>query len=290
MSVLLDGKAVSVKINAQTLSKAEQFKNVYSESPTIAIIMIGEDDSCKKYTRMKRDAAEKLGIVALNIDFNTDVQESKIIKSLEHLNYNDGVHGIMIQHPVGGWMRNLERRFFDTISPMKDVDGLTSTNFSKLALNSNPVAFQPATAKGIIHLLDSYGFDLKGNKVTVIGSSPILGLPLSMLMHHRGATVSVCNINTPISQLETLCYNSDIIVGACGVHNLVQPFMINEGIILIDVGCAPNTYGVFRPDCYEKSSYHTKPIGCVGPMTISILMSQVVQAAKESKRYEVYQG
>ena len=289
--ILLNGKMVSDVLEHQYLrSQITTFKSAYNEDPTVAIVMIGENESCKKYTRMKRDAAERLGMRALNIDIPETYTEREITQSITNLNNFDDTHGVMIQHPVFEHFKDLERRFFDLIDPRKDVDGLTSANFSKLALNSNPIAFQPATAKGIITLLDFYGIDLQGSRVVVIGSSPILGLPLSMLMHHRGATVSICNINTDFSYLNGLCLLADVVVGACGVPNLIYPTMLKKDVILVDAGCCPGTEGVFQSKCYERASYYTKPTGGIGPMTIYTLMSQVVQAAKESKRHEIYQG
>lgn len=282
--ILLDGKALAEKLGHILKSDVDTFIGAYEIAPTLAIIMIGENPSCKKYTRMKRDAAERLGIRCLNIDLSERMAPSKILERISHLNSESDIHGIMIQHPIPSHLEIFERRFFNEILPKKDVDGLTSTNFAKLALDSNPISFKPATVRGILRLLLEYEIDVFERRVVVIGSSPILGLPMSMVMHNLGATVSICNINTDYSHLTTLCQSADVIIGACGIPNLVRSTMISEGAILIDVGCCPGTEGVFTSQCYEKSSYYTKPIGGVGPMTVQTLLYQTVQAAKELKR------
>jgi len=282
--ILLDGKALAYKLGLILKSDVEIFTKAYDVEPTLAIIMIGANPTCMKYTRMKRDAAEGLGIHCLNIDLPEKIPPEKIIEKISNLNGSKDVHGIMIQHPIPQHLEILERRFFDEIFFKKDVDGLTSTNFAKLALNINPVAFKPATARGILRLLLEYHIDVFESRVVVIGSSPILGLPLSLMLHQLGATVSICNINTDFSYLNMLCQQADIIIGACGIPNLVNPLMVRQGVILIDVGCCPGTEGVFAPQSYKKASYYTKPIGCVGPMTVQTLMYQTVQAAKELKR------
>lgn len=285
--ILLNGKTLSNELEKNLKSNVETFKEAYDISPSLAIIMIGDNESCIKYTRMKRDAANRVGIECINIDLPSSITEKEVIKRINDLNQVKDVHGIMIQHPISSHLNMLERKFFDTIDPNKDVDGLTSTNFGKLSLNSNPVSFRPATPKGILILLDEYSINLEEKHVVIIGSSPILGLPLSMMMHHRRATVSICNINTSYSCLNTLCQSADIIVGACGVPNLINPTMIRRGAVLIDVGCCPGTEGVFTPETYKKSSYYTKPLGGVGPMTIITLLIQTLQAARKATINEI---
>ena len=285
-SVLLDGLSLARSMEETLIEEVCQFTETYEIPPTLAIISEGDNGGCKKYVELKKGAAERLGIRCYVVSFDDDPPAEEIVTRIHRLNNMPTVHGVMVQHPVSDRLRSCERLFFDAIDPAKDVDGLTSLNFGKLALHTDPVAFQPATAKGIMTLLDHYNIGLSGRRVGIIGSSPILGLPLSMLMHNRGATVSITNIHTDFSHLNTVCQHSDILVGACGQKHLINKLMMNYGAILIDAGCSPRIDGVFNPNTYDHASFYTKPTGGVGPMTVITLLQQTLEAARYSVRYE----
>lgn len=281
---ILDGQLVANQLEYNLKKHVKEYKErTCGRVPHLAVCMVGNNYASRKYTRMKVRMAERVGMEATNIYFSEEHPPEVIISRIVELNYQPHINGIMLQHPVAEIMLHLERTFFDAISPEKDVDGLTSTNFSKLSLGSNTSSFRPATAAGIMVLLSHYLINIRGMSVTIIGSSPILGLPLSMLMHRAGATVSLCNINTKASDLVRLCQSADMIVGACGRPGMITDKLVKEGAILIDAGCNPGNVGDIDPRAYKKSSYYTPMPGSVGPLTTITLLLQTMQAAEEQE-------
>jgi methylenetetrahydrofolate dehydrogenase (NADP+) / methenyltetrahydrofolate cyclohydrolase len=284
MPIKLDGKEVASRIKIQLKEDVHNYKERNGgKTPHLAVLMVGDNYASRMYTRMKARMARDVGMECTNIDLPAYTPARNIILRIVEYNLSPVFNGIMLQHPVPKSLLQDERRFLDTISPEKDVDGLTTTNFGKLSLGLDELAFQPATPKGIMTLLHYYDVKLKNMTVTIIGSSPILGLPLSMLLHRAGATVCIVNINTKIGHLVELCQMSDMIVGACGKPGIVTSKLVKEGAILIDAGCNPGNVGDIDPRAYEKSSFYTPLPGGVGPMTTITLLSQTMQAAEEQE-------
>lgn len=281
MPTKLDGKKVAKDIESQLISEVEILQDHYDEVPYLAIFMVGHNPSSIKYTRMKALACDRIGIQSTLIDLPEESEPPYILSAIHEFNLDPRVHGIMLQHPVPAHLSLHERSFFDIIYPEKDVDGLNSISFGGLALRNDPCGWMPATARGILTLLHKYNIFLSGLTATIVGSSPILGLPLSMLLHRAGVTVCIANIDSKPEHVRKLCQMSDIVVGACGVPGIITPDMVKEDVILVDAGCSPENVGDIDPACYEKSKCYTPLPGGVGPMTTITLLKQTVQAAKE---------
>ena len=279
--MLLDGKLVSSSL-IDDLKPRISYLQKYGITPKLNVILVGDDEGSKMYVTMKRKKCEELNILCNVIQFPSSIQTDKLIETINHSNTDDSVHGVMVQLPLPKHIQ--KNKVLDTIIPSKDVDGLSSSSLGILA-KGTPL-FSPCTPLGCIRLFEYYKIPLMGMKVTLIGSSPLVGLPLSLLLLYKGATVTVCNINTKNTKEHTL--NSDIVISCCGVPHLVKEDWIKEGAIVIDIGISKVNGEVIGDvdfhTVHTKCQYITPVPGGVGPMTIAILMEQVVQSAEHSSR------
>jgi methylenetetrahydrofolate dehydrogenase (NADP+) / methenyltetrahydrofolate cyclohydrolase len=284
MPLLLDGKSLASKIELELRERIISYQKYASlrwhtvSIPSLATILVGNNPTSIKYINMKHKAAKRIGICHIDIRFPDNVTEREVLDRIDKLNTLWGVDGIMIQHPLPERLRSLERNIFDTICPEKDVDGLTTTNFGRLC--NGKIGFKPATPKGIMSLLSHNGIEISGMRTTIIGASPILGKPLAILMLEAGSTVSVCQKFSRSTDIRNLCRKSDIIVGACGVPNLIKKEWVKKGVILIDAGCSPGNIGDIDPEAREKCFAYTPVPGGVGPMTIISLLGQTYEASR----------
>jgi methylenetetrahydrofolate dehydrogenase (NADP+)/methenyltetrahydrofolate cyclohydrolase/formyltetrahydrofolate synthetase len=221
--------------------------------------------------------------------FSEEVNEELIIDTIEKMNENNMIHGILVQLPLPEhWDTN---KVLNSIHPTKDVDGLGTMNAGKLFQNQDPLFFS-CTPRGCIELMDEYNIRLRGRNVTIIGSSNLVGLPLSMMLLNRGATVTICNINT--RDIREHIQHADILITCCGVPHIVKEDWVNEGTVVIDIGInkvedlsKKNGYRLVGDVDFEnvkdKASYITPVPGGVGPMTIAILMKQIVESCEASQ-------
>lgn len=273
--MLLDGKKTSEKILADIELKLSRFENV--RAPRLDIFLIGDDFGSKRYVEMKKKVAERLGF-SLNIhEYGVDSKVGEVLVDLEEVNSNENVDGCMVQLPLPeGWNST---EILNEIAVDKDVDGLTSASLGLLAVGDSS-AFAPATPKGIMMLLDEYAIELEGKHVVIIGKSQVVGLPLSLMMMNRDATVTVCHIKTV--GLEEICRTADVLISATGVAGLVNEKFIKPEVVVVDVGISMGADGKLAGDVNFKAvadlvSYITPVPGGVGPMTIAALMGNVLE-------------
>ena len=290
--MLIDGKEISKKILKEISSDLHQISKNLGRKPALSIILIGNNPASETYVKAKIKACSEVGIDGNLIRFDINVDSKTLIDQIDKLNKKIDIDGILLQLPVP---KNLnERELIEHISPLKDVDGLTAENIG--LLNSGTPRFIPATPYGIMEIFNRIGVSLSGKKVVIIGRSNIVGRPLFSLMSGRGqnsnSTVTLCHSYT--KNLSEFTLNADIIIAATGSANILDGSMIKEGAIIIDVGInrlddksRKSGYRLIGDVDFEtankKASYITPVPGGVGPMTITMLMKNVCNAAKRDK-------
>ena len=273
----LDGKLISSGVYTTLKPRITKLIN-NGIVPKIIVILIGDNEESKIYVNMKSKKCQELGIICDIILKEDAIPQQNIIKLINEKNTDRSVHGIMVHLPLPPHLNTDE--ILNTISPNKDVDGLTESSLGSLA-KGTPL-FSPCTPLGCIYLLRKYNINCKGKHVVVIGSSNLVGLPLSMMLIHHGATVTICNINTLNTKDHTV--KADIVISCCGVPNLVKKDWIKENSILLDVGITKVNGKIIGDidfdDVKDKCSYITPVPGGIGPMTIAMLVKQIVESSE----------
>lgn len=278
---ILDGKKLSEEIQHSLKKRVEILKH-NNIIPGLAIILVGENPESLNYIKYKQKACLNVGMKINLITLPENIDENILIDEINKLNNNDLIHGIIIQLPLP---RNLnENNVLSNVSQNKDVDGFHEINAGNLFLNRDNKRFIPCTPLGCIELIDHYKIDMEGLNITIIGCSNLVGLPLSVLLLQRNATITLCNKYTQNIKEHTL--NSDLIISCCGVPHLVKRDWIKQDVIIIDVGTTMVDGKVIGDVDFENvkdmCSYITPVPGGVGPMTITSLLKQTIEAA-ESK-------
>lgn len=274
--IVLDGKALAEEIEAELAVRVEKLKKNHSGKPPIlATILVGEDPASATYVRMKGNACTRVGMDSLKIELPQSTTTEELLSEIDKLNANPEVHGILLQHPVPKQID--ERSCFDRINLEKDVDGVTSLGFGRMAMNEP--AFGAATPTGIMKLLGHYNLDIEGKEAVVVGRSPILGKPLAMMLLNANATVTICHSRT--KDLPEVVGRADIVVGALGKPEFIKGAWIKKGTIVIDAGYHPGGIGDIELSAViDKCHAYTPVPGGVGPMTIASLIAQTVEAAE----------
>lgn len=267
-NIILDGKQTSKNI-------IEALKTKFEENPTdkrLAIISVGDDYGSSVYCNMKRKKAEYINVGCDVFHFEESISQEELENKVKELAEDDNYAGIMIQHPIP--KKFDEQKCFNLIPPEKDVDGLSATSFGLIAQDRQ--MFVPATALGIMKLLETYNINLVGEKVLMIGKSQIVGLPLSVMLMKAGATVTVAHSRT--KNLDEMVKDFKIVIVAIGKPELVKAEWFTEGQVIVDAGYNEGNVGDVDHLAYEKASYYTPVPGGVGPMTIASLLSQTADA------------
>ncbi|MDD4291684.1 MAG: bifunctional 5,10-methylenetetrahydrofolate dehydrogenase/5,10-methenyltetrahydrofolate cyclohydrolase [Clostridia bacterium] len=270
--IILDGKALSKRINARISEQIANAVNGGKREPCLALVLFGEDAASDGYVRMKARACQRVGILAKEYRLPEDTTTEEAVALIEQLNVDTVTDGIMIQHPLPAQLD--ERRITDTIAISKDVDGLNSATFGAAAMGEK--AFYSASPMAIVNLLDEYGVTIEGKHAVIIGRSAILGRPLSFLLLNRNATVTICHSKT-VNLLEHT-QRADILI--CGVNksNFVSPDFIKTGAVVVDAGYDDSGEGDCQKAVYAKASAYTPVPGGVGPMIITSLLKQTAEA------------
>ncbi|MFH1720637.1 MAG: tetrahydrofolate dehydrogenase/cyclohydrolase catalytic domain-containing protein [Patescibacteria group bacterium] len=278
---LLDGRKVSSELLEGLEKEVLELKrkNVH---PHLTVILVGDSPASRVYVKHKRKACEKIGIEYEQLDYKADEMDTeKLIAKIHELNENPRVHGILVQLPLPDHIYGPE--VIKAIEPKKDVDGFTAYNLGKVFLSTEFEDLPPATALGIIKLLDYYKIDFVGKEAVVVGSSNIVGKPVSTMLLNRKATVTTCNSKT--KDLKSHTSRADLLVVAVGKKHLITEDMVKEGAVVVDVGINRDDDGKLYGDVdfenvSKKVSYITPVPGGVGPMTIACLMENILTACK----------
>jgi methylenetetrahydrofolate dehydrogenase (NADP+)/methenyltetrahydrofolate cyclohydrolase len=275
-AIVLDGKMLANQLESELAVRVQIIKQRSNgASPVLATILVGDDPSSATYVKMKGRACQRVGMESLKIALPQTTTTDALLAEINKLNANPGVQGILLQHPVPSQID--ERRCFDQIALEKDVDGVTSLGFGKLAMNQP--AFGSATPAGIMRLLAHYGIAVDGKHAVVIGRSPILGKPIAAMLLNANATVTVCHSRT--QGLPDLVRLADVVVGAVGKPQFIKGAWIKNDAIVVDAGYHPGGIGdVELSAVIDKCAAYTPMPGGVGPMTIATLIAQTVDAAE----------
>ena len=279
MAVILDGKVLAKKVREELKVKADELKQ-RGIFPKLAVIMVGDDPSSKIYVRNKSKACEEVGIEFEEFLLDENIQNEELLNLIEKLNNREDVHGILLQSPIPSHLDvNLA---FRTIRPEKDVDGFHLVNIGKLSLNQD--CFVSCTPFGIMRMLVEYNIDIEGKHAVIIGRSNIVGKPMIQCMLNKNATVTVCHSKT--KNLAEITKQADILIAAIGKAKFVTEDMVKENAVVVDVGINRNAEGKVCGDVdfenvSKKASYITPVPGGVGPMTIAMLMNNIIKAAKK---------
>ena len=273
---ILDGKTLAKTFEQQLAQRVEAIKAKNGgRTPILATILVGDDPASATYVKMKGNACRRVGMDSLKVEMPSETTTEQLLAKIDELNANEDVHGILLQHPVPSQID--ERAAFDRIALEKDVDGVTSLGFGRMAMNEP--AYGSATPAGIIRILDHYEVPMEGKHAVVIGRSPILGKPVALMLLNRNATVTICHSRT--RDLPDLCRQADILVAAVGKPRFVQADWVKEGAVIVDAGFHPEKCGdVDLEAAAGRSSAYTPVPGGVGPMTINTLIFQTVKAAE----------
>ena len=275
---LINGKELARKIRAELKEEVEELKN-NGVNPKLAVIMVGDDKASTVYVRNKSKACEEIGIEFEEFLKDRTTTQEELISLIKELNNRDDIHGILLQSPIPEGLDI--REAFNTIDYRKDVDGFNPINVGKLSIGED--CFISCTPYGIIRMLEEYNIEIEGKRAVVIGRSNIVGKPMVQCLLNKNATVTVCHSKT--SNIAEITKEADILIVALGKAKFVKEDMVKEGSVIIDVGMNRNEDGRLVGDVdfenvSKKASYITPVPGGVGPMTITMLMNNVVKAAK----------
>ncbi|MGY1582234.1 bifunctional 5,10-methylenetetrahydrofolate dehydrogenase/5,10-methenyltetrahydrofolate cyclohydrolase [Streptomyces sp. MN13] len=271
---LMDGTALARRIVEETAKRAADLTDRTGTAPCLATVLVGEDPASVTYVRMKQNRCRKAGIASRHVALPAATTTEELVGTLRELSADPGVHGILLQHPVGDHID--ERAAFEAIAPEKDVDGVTFASFATMSFGLP--GFVSCTPGGIMRLLDEYGVDPAGKRAVVVGRSAILGKPAGMLLLARDATVTYCHSRT--ADLSAAVREADIVVAAVGRAKLIRGQDIKPGAVVLDAGYnAGNVGDVDFDSAVERASLITPVPGGVGPMTIATLLEQTVDAA-----------
>lgn len=278
---LLNGKELAQKLQQEMTQEVTELKEKGLQ-PGLAVILVGEDPASQVYVRNKERAANNIGMYSVVYRLPETTSEAYLIAKIEELNQDDKIHGILVQLPLPKHIN--EDLVLDTISPEKDVDGFHPMNLGNLFAGKPTMI--PCTPAGIMELIKLSGLDLAGKNAVIIGRSNIVGKPMAHLLLQANATVTICHSKT--KDLPKVAKQADVLVVAIGRANFVTADFVKEGAVVIDVGINRDennklTGDVKFDEVAPLTSYITPVPGGVGPMTITMLMRQTIDAAKRKE-------
>lgn len=282
MATIIDGKALAKKTRENLKIECDELKK-NGITPKLAVIMVGDNPASKVYVRNKSRACNEVGIEYKEYLLGEEATQEELLNLIKELNEDKEINGILLQSPLP---RHLDiNEAFKTITYSKDVDGFTPASVGKLCIGED--TFISCTPYGVIKMFEEYNIDLCGKDVVILGRSNIVGKPLIQCCLQKNATVTVCHSKT--KNLKEHTKRADVIIAAIGQPKFVTEDMVKEGVVIIDVGINRQENGKLVGDVdfenvEKKASFITPVPGGVGPMTIAMLMNNVIKAAKEQQK------
>jgi methylenetetrahydrofolate dehydrogenase (NADP+)/methenyltetrahydrofolate cyclohydrolase len=275
MNKLMDGSALAKKIRIRLKSEISEYVEKYKVQPHLAVILVGADPASETYVRSKEKACDKVGMKSTVINKPADITELELIETINALNEDDSVHGILLQLPIPKHIDS--EKVINMIEPSKDVDGFSNENVAKLVKNQDTLV--PCTPLGITRLLDEYGIKSEGEHCVIVGRSQIVGKPMAQLMLQRNATVTVCHSRT--KNLKEITKQADILIAAVGKAHMIDESFVKDGATVIDVGVS-RVDGKIQGDVdfdnvSKKAGFITPMPGGTGPMTIACLLENTLK-------------
>jgi methylenetetrahydrofolate dehydrogenase (NADP+)/methenyltetrahydrofolate cyclohydrolase len=276
-AVILDGKRLSEEIKEKVKEKIKEKKLKLG----LAVILVGKNPASIIYTNVKKEACEYVGIKSYKYNLERNTTEKELLGLINKLNNDKNITGILVQLPLP--LDINKEKIFQTIKPIKDVDGFNPKNIGLLAIDKE--RFSPCTPKGILRLLEHYKINVEGKNVVIINHSNVVGKPLALMMLNKDATATVCHIKT--KNLIEYTKKADILITAVGKPNLITKQMVKEKAVVVDAGICKirnKTIGDVDFENVKKIvSYITPVPGGVGPMTIAMLLENTLLASKLQK-------
>jgi len=276
---ILDGKAVAQKVLAEVKRGVGALREATGQSPTLAVVLVGDFAPSRIYVTNKMKASDSVGIESRDFLYPAGLSQSELLNLLRRLNEDRSIHGILLQLPLPPECN--EDEAIAAIAPEKDVDGFHPENLGRLLAGSPSVV--PCTPAGVMEILDHYGIELKSAEAVMVGRSRIVGKPLAQLLLARHATVTICHTRT--RDLAAHCRQADVLCVAAGRPQVITGDMVKEGAVVVDVGINRLQSGALVGDVeFESVARRARAItpvpGGVGPMTVTMLMKNTLQAAK----------
>ena len=280
MAELLKGKAVAKSLTEDSKAKAEALK-AKGIVPTLAIVRVGENPGDLSYEKGALKRAEQTGIEVKQFVFPETVTQEELIGAIESINRDDQIHGVLMFRPLPKHID--EKAVCESLAPAKDMDGITSGSMAGVFMDSD-LGYPPCTAEACMEILDHYGIELKGKKVTIMGRSLVIGKPVAMMVMRRHATITICHSRTTQEDFAKAGQEADIVIAALGRAKMVGADKLGQDQILIDVGINVDENGKLCGDMdfdeAEKTAAMITPVpGGVGSVTTAVLMKHVVAAA-----------
>ena len=277
-AVLIDGNALSRELRADVAMRAARLK-ARGVTPGLAVVLVGDNPASQVYVRNKVKACEDSGLHSVLEKYDADLSEAALLARVDALNNDPAIHGILVQLPLPAHID--AQKVIEAISPAKDVDGFHIASAG--ALMTGMPGFWPCTPYGCMKMLESIGYELKGKHAMVIGRSNIVGKPMALMLLQQNATVTICHSGT--RDLGALTRQADVIVAAVGKRNVLTADMVKPGAVVIDVGMNRNDEGKLCGDVdfagvREVAGWITPVPGGVGPMTITMLLVNTLEAAE----------
>ncbi len=286
---LIDGKAIARAIQEELAAEVAMLKEKHGVVPGLATVLVGDNPASQTYVRMKRKRCGEIGIHSVGVELPGDATQEEVEAKVRELNADPAIHGILVQLPLPKHLN--EEAVLNAISLEKDVDGFHPINIGRLAMKNRTPLFAPCTPAGIIELIDRIGVEIEGKEAVVLGRSNIVGLPVSMLLLKRNATVTICHSRT--RDLPAVTRRADILIAAVGRTQMVKADWVKPGAVVIDVGINrvddPTRKRGYRlvgdvdfEAVKEVAGWITPVPGGVGPMTIAMLLKNTVTGAKRA--------
>jgi len=276
---IIDGKQLALEIRTTLTQDVALFTRQTGIRPGLAVVLVGDDPASAVYVRNKKKACDSAGLHVEDCPLPASTSQTELLKLIDRLNTDPRIHGILVQLPLPPHIES--QVVLNAVSPEKDADGFHPYNIGRL-VEGNPV-FVPCTPKGVMRMIASTGESVSGKRAVVLGRSNIVGKPVALLLLHQHATVTICHSRT--RDLPAVCREADIIVAAIGKAQFVTKDMVKAGALVIDVGINRLEDGRLVGDVdyepvRERSGWITPVPGGVGPMTIAMLLTNTVEAAR----------
>jgi methylenetetrahydrofolate dehydrogenase (NADP+)/methenyltetrahydrofolate cyclohydrolase len=280
---IIDGLALSQRIREEVAQRVQALA-AKGVRPGLAVVLVGENPASQVYVRNKVSACEKAGLHSVKEQYPADMSETELLARIATLNQDPNIHGILVQLPLPAHMD--AHKVIEAIAAEKDVDGFHISN-AGLLMTGQPL-FRPCTPYGVMKMLESINYPVRGATAVVVGASNIVGKPQAMLLLQAGATVTICNSKT--RDLGHHTRDADIVVVATGKRNIVTADMVKPGAVVIDVGMNRDDAGKLCGDVdyaptAEVAGWITPVPGGVGPMTITMLLVNTIEAAERSAHH-----
>jgi methylenetetrahydrofolate dehydrogenase (NADP+) / methenyltetrahydrofolate cyclohydrolase len=277
-ATLIDGNALSRQLRTEVASRTAVLKQK-GITPGLAVVLVGENPASQVYVRNKVKACQESGLHSVLEQHPASMTEAALLALVDTLNNDPSIHGILVQLPLPAHID--AQKVIESISPTKDVDGFHVNSAGALMVGQP--GFWPCTPYGCMKMLESIGFELKGKHAVVLGRSNIVGKPMALMLLQKNATVTICHSGT--KDLKAMTLQADVIVAAVGKVNVLTADMVKPGAVVIDVGMNRNAEGKLCGDVdfagVSQVASHITPVpGGVGPMTITMLLVNTLEAAE----------